>query len=247
MFLYSLISYTHILKHPPVWPDEAIYAEMAQHLIASNSLKTNLWGETIPHMTTQAMFYPPLLIYLVAGVQLLFGVSIEAQRMLAVIFGLVIVLVLLPLKYKSSSARIGLYSLLPSLLFITNVQALRISRFTRPEVFVIAIGLLALICVHRALNSSSRHSTRLLFLAGLAAGAACIVHQMGSIYVVSIATSLLILRSRIRPVQAFSILGGFLSATGLWLYNIVIHWDIFSTSYQTWICWENTNHSMVFN
>ena len=87
LVVYFFLALSSLLDNPPVWPDEAYYADIALNLLRENRLGTDLWGDMIPGSRTNFYQYPPGLFYLFAGLFSLTGPSIYFQRLLAVIAG----------------------------------------------------------------------------------------------------------------------------------------------------------------
>ena len=80
--------------HPPVWPDEAIYAEVVENVIATGTIKSDLWKDAIINIQTKAMWNPPLFFYEYALWQRVWGESIYYQRALVQIVGFAALVIL---------------------------------------------------------------------------------------------------------------------------------------------------------
>jgi len=67
-----------LLWGPPVWPDEAIYTDVALTLNKTGHLATTIFGTAIPGAQEHFYFYPPLYFFILAQWMKVFGSSIES-------------------------------------------------------------------------------------------------------------------------------------------------------------------------
>ncbi len=73
-----------LMNHPPVWPDEALFAGPAQSAIAGEGTGTNLMQGAAPGIESTTHWVPPFYFLVLAGWFQLLGVSIESMRLLSV-------------------------------------------------------------------------------------------------------------------------------------------------------------------
>ncbi|MCL4367055.1 glycosyltransferase family 39 protein [Patescibacteria group bacterium] len=147
--IFIAICLRFLLVYPAVWPDEAIYADIAKHYLAQNRLGTDLWGNTIPGIHDHAYWYPPVFFFLINLWINIFGVNIQTQRLLSVLAGgslLVVVYLLtkqLLQKHSKKSLFLVLFSIYPVFLLISNARYLNGAKVSRPEIFLLFFGLVA--------------------------------------------------------------------------------------------------------
>jgi len=137
--VYFAVNLLFLLAEPLVWPDEVIMADFAQNLIRGNGLVSLLHGDLF-QTNLGPFFYPPLVLYIYAGLFKLFGVAIEVQRVGAVVFGIGLLILLSTLSYKDSPKAPVFAMVVTSLLFISDFTLMRAARFGRPEVFVMVFS-----------------------------------------------------------------------------------------------------------
>ncbi|MCX6792363.1 MAG: glycosyltransferase family 39 protein [Candidatus Gottesmanbacteria bacterium] len=72
---------------PPVWPDEAIFTDVALTLNRTGHIATDIFQGAVPGVQSHFYFYPPFYFFLLAQWIKLFGASIESVRALSVALG----------------------------------------------------------------------------------------------------------------------------------------------------------------
>lgn len=231
------LTYPVFLTMPQVWPDEAIFADIAQHIIDTGHPATEILGNMLPGMQERALFYPPLFFYVLAIWTKLTFDGILFQRLLSTVFALAT----LVLFYYLMRRLIGQSTkLLPS---ITNVIALlatifaaadffivRASHVSRPEIIIIFFSIAATIFVLPATapTVSKRAQTCWLILAGLFSSAAFLTHFPGILVSISLMLFLIFhFRSRIWSTPAvYAFCLACLTPILLWLAGNASHWSI---------------------
>ena len=76
------------LKDPPVWPDEAVFYDMAKNLISNDSLGTRIYIGTSSDVQSTGLGYPPVFFYIFGYFTDIFGSDIEIIRSLFLSFGI---------------------------------------------------------------------------------------------------------------------------------------------------------------
>ncbi|MBP9815922.1 glycosyltransferase family 39 protein [Candidatus Woesebacteria bacterium] len=210
--------------HPPVWPDEAIYAEVVENVIATGTIKSDLWKDAIINIQTKAMWNPPLFFYEYALWQRVWGESIYYQRALVQIVGFAaLVILFLLLKKKHLAGHV----LLPLALWVSNVVVAKSTRLARPEIFVLMFGLLGLYLMSRAHEDNKKNNYLLFGLAGLAFGMSILNHIIGIIFIIGTLASI-IFQEKNNLLRKYSVVLLTCLVTLLpWLIDVYLHWNTF--------------------
>lgn len=160
VIVFILIGLALFLKEPPVWPDEAIYADIAQNLVQDNRLGTDLWRETIPGVENYALWYPPVFFYLLSFWFKIFGFSIINQRLLSFLMAIVVIIFYTLLSkelIKKDKNNLALIVILSLFGLISDVVFLKASRVSRPEIFILAFGFVAFWFFWQSLKGEKNH------------------------------------------------------------------------------------------
>lgn len=198
IFLLAVIPFLFIdrllfLKDPPVWPDEAIFAEMAANLLQTGTLSTNLFGAAVPGLHQHALWYPPLYFYVLAGWIKFFGQSIEMVRLLsgiAAFFALAGFFTLAKIMFRRLS--LAFWGTVFLSADISFQQAARVGRMDMLNFLFLILGL---VCFALARNERPK----LYLCTGLFAGLGILTHPYGLILPAVI--FLYIIFEKITPAQ----------------------------------------------
>jgi 4-amino-4-deoxy-L-arabinose transferase-like glycosyltransferase len=215
--------------HPPVWPDEAIYAEVVQNVITSGKIKSNLWKDAIINIQTKAMWNPPLFFYEYALWQRIWGVSIYYQRALVQIVGFSTLFILYLLTKKKQST---LQQLLPLTLWVTNIVVAKSTRLARPEMFVLMFGLLGMYLVLNADEYKKNTSYLIYIFAGLAFGMTILHHIIGIIFIAGLLLSITFQIKSALFKKYLAVLLTCLTVLLPWLLDIYYNWNTFSQQFK---------------
>ncbi len=225
---YILSSIFLQTKHPPVWPDEAIYSEVAENVIESGVIKSNLWKDAIINIQTKAMWNPPLFFYEYALWQRVWGISIYYQRALVQIVGfLVLTILFLLTRTKHSSS----FMLLPLSLWITNVIVAKSTRMARPEMFVLMFGLLGMYLMDKAF-ASKKNAYLFFSLAGLAFGMSVLNHIIGIIFLSGAIASIAFQEKRGIAKKYIVMISAFVLGLLPWLIDVFLNWNTFIQQFK---------------
>lgn len=222
MVLYLFLSQVNLLDNPPVWPDEAYFADTAWNLLNQGRLGTDLWGGMIPGAREHLFFYPPGLFLVFGGLFKVTGLSIYAQRMLAVVVGagFLMSFYFLSLKVLNIKKSKGIiFTVLAVLLLIVDHIFLKAVRWSRPEIFVMFFSSLAVNCLFIGEDINGKWKNYLFALSGLFLGIAILFHLMGFIYLAAIG-GYFIYKHRLKVfslAQAHYLFIPVLVIVGLWL------------------------------
>lgn len=172
------------LTNPPVWPDEALYADMARNILVGKLPSTLLWQHLIPGVENAALWYPPVFIYLIAGAFRIFGFSIIIQREISVgaAVGLAVIFYFLVNRLNPNSKRKFYWvPALVAFLLIFDGNFLAAGRLSRPEIFVL---LFLFSGIFLFLKTDDRKDEKLivLFFSGVCFSLAFLCHFLAIIY-----------------------------------------------------------------
>lgn len=219
-----------LLINPPIWPDEAIYADIVNNYLKEHRLGTDLWKGTIPGIENYALWYPPVFFYLLTYWFKFFGLSIFNQRLLSVIVGCCFLLIYLLFIKQFFKKKHYWFSFI-SFGFLTIdpifVQSIKVSR---PEIFVLFFGIFSWYLFLKAF-AKKLSLTKQYYLyigSGLLASLALLTHLLGSFFFLTIIICFLLthsmktfLRKDFYLTIAFFVLPIF-----VWLLSIFPHLEI---------------------
>lgn len=204
---YFLVNLTFLTSSPAVWPDETIMADFANNLAASGKLYSSLHGRMYQSLNG-LFFYPPLLIYFYGFLIKCFGLSIYSQRLPAILAGLGLLILFIKL------SRYHRYPWLLPLLFLADFQLMRASRFSRPEIYILALTFINIWLLQSKLVIKYA-------LAGFLAVVSCLVHPLGMLNLVLTAISYLF-HKKLRLLLYLVGLG----IAGILLWLFLLDWQI---------------------
>lgn len=174
IFTFCLFSFSLFLKEPPVWPDEAIFTDIAKNLNKNAVLATDIFGGLIPGLEKRALWYPPLYFYLLSFWVKFFGESIEAIRLLSFIFSLFsLILFFLITKSLFKNNFLSLTGFLFLIFDVWFFRAAKVARMDMVNFFFLLASFYFLIL------AKERDKNFLFFLAGLFSGLAILSHPFG--------------------------------------------------------------------
>lgn len=187
---YFLVNFLFFTDYPPVWPDEAEYADVSLNVLKSGQMKTELFNEIYQDKTINS--YPPILFYFYAGLYKLFGFSIEVQRTFAIISGLLFLVISYFILNKLLNNHWSIYVSLG--LLLTDWTFMRAARVSRPEIFVMLLSFIGFLII---LNSKK---TRQSLISGILFGLAFLIHPFAILNII-ITVVFLIFRDRFGAIK----------------------------------------------
>lgn len=214
-FLYFFLNYIHLLKYPPIWPDEAEYADIALNILKTGDFKTTLHSVSIFPLD-KVYTYPPLLMYIFAACFKLFGFSITVQRMVAVIFGAVFLLFFYLFSIKILKNK--LLALLPIFLLVFDLTFMKAAKISRPEIFIMAFTQIALFLIISKENMYS------YILIGLFLGLSFIIQPYGIIGII-ITTIYFFWKYKLKSIKKLVIISVPVFISVGWWFN-KINWQL---------------------
>lgn len=189
LLIYSFVSFDLLLKEPPVWPDEAIFADVALNMLSESKIKTNIFGDVVTGTDQSVTWYPPVYFNILAWWFKVAGVSIFNYRMISIVIS---VIMLIPLyliskavitaEDKFTNAMKSWLLFLPIILLLLDPTFSQASRIGRQETTVLFFGLMSVYFLLKSKNGSLVWP----ILAGLFSSLSVLTHAVGFFFFVSI-------------------------------------------------------------
>jgi len=233
--LFLLLNSLLFLKDPLIWPDEAIWADIAGNIIKENRMGTDLLKGIFPGIENQALWYPYLFFNTIAVWFKLFGTSIAGQRLISIVFGgfFLVFFYLFSKSFINQNENLNKSNWVPALATIALVidfTFLRSTRISRPEIFILFWGILALYLFRKFLENISHRKLSFLLVAGSGlCSLAVLYHLMGVFFFISLvvymlfAEKLKIFKSRFFYLFNLS----FIFPVAIWIFSILPNFDTF--------------------
>lgn len=233
LIVFILIGAALFLKEPPVWPDETIYADIAQNLVKENRLGTDLWKGTIPGVENHALWYPPVFFYLLSFWFRIFGFSIINQRLLSFLIAIMVIIFYTLLSkelIKKNKNNLAIMVILSLFGLIVDVVFLKASRVSRPEIFILAFGFVAFWSFWQS-EKEGKNSSFFSLFSGFFSSLTILTHTISLFIPLSI-LSFLFLKKKLKLFfsrQFYLFLISFLLPIGFWLMSIFPNFEILKT------------------
>lgn len=254
-FLFNgLLTADLFLKEPSIWPDEAIYTDVAKNIINGNRFATDLWKGLIPGVEKHIYWYPPLYFYSVALWLKAFGISITSQRLLSIFLALGILIIF----YFISRLFLKNYKQLsiPNWIILLSVAALstdltfiKAAKVSRPEILILFLGLLSLFFFLKTISVN-------FIISAFFASLAFLTHLIGIFIFLSLATFQLLTQKIeiIKSKNTYLFILFFLLPFIIWIISIYPNYDLFikqtfpafsrKTSEELWLISEIKNQNV---
>jgi 4-amino-4-deoxy-L-arabinose transferase-like glycosyltransferase len=174
-----------LLHDPVVWPDEALFADPAIHLLRRGHLGTELMAPYLPGIAARTYWVPPLYFVVLAAVFAVAGVGVAAMRALSVAAAAGALAATWALGRRAGLDRAA--ACVPVALLAVDGVFLRGARLGRMDMLALALTLAA---CERALALRTSARRRDGVLAGLCAGLAVVTHPFGAVAPAALALSL---------------------------------------------------------
>lgn len=217
------------LKDPPPWPDEGILLDIANNLTTHGTFSTTLFRDSIPGITQQADWYPPVYSYTLSIWTNAFGTSIIAVRALSLMFGILSLAVFFQIaRYLLND---NYYAALATFMLSIDPNFNQSSRIGRMETLTFFLILCSFLIILNALNSTKK---RLYFISGIFSSLAILTHVIALLAPAIIALTILLsnikIREKINAIFFFSvpIALGFM----IWFLTILKTLNIFIAQMQ---------------
>lgn len=225
---FFLSSYVLFLKDPLPWPDEAIYLDMARNILLKGNLALSVFGNAILGMKENALWYPPLFFYVLAGWIKFFGQSIESIRIMSFVLGfssLIVFFIIAKKIFKTSLlAALGVF------LLSLDVNFSRAGRIARMD--ILTFLLIELSFLFLVLEDKKRKDLYYL-LAAITSALSLLSHPMGIISVVVFIFYLLTNKESVkRKIITFTkFIVVVLVVSSFWIFKIIVNFNLFVIQY----------------
>ena len=222
------------LQDPPVWPDEAIYADILHNMQNEGRMGTDLWLDTIPGIQKHAFIYPPVFFHLLYWWFKVVPFTIVNQRVLSVVFGTLSLIATYGImkQFRSNS----IVAMLVSLgLFSINYIFMRAATISRPEIFVLTFGLLSIYFYVKWLSFGNTKNLNYLIISSLWSSMALLTHLIGIMFIISLMISIAVMSETAQRKKHLLLVvwSTFLAPITLWLIQNRYILDIFIE--QSWM------------
>lgn len=206
-----------LLVDPPVWPDEPIFASIADNFASTGELKTSIHGSQAAAQKNSIYGYPPVYFYVLGSWVWFFGDSIEAIRLSSVTIAVLTLVTFFFLALKLTGNKlIAFYAVLALSLDYQFSQASRISRM---EILVIFFTLVSILLT---LHARTKKKSSLYVAAGIFSALSFLTHPIGllafTINFLFILLSAGSIRSKIKPLLLLITPLAF--GLCLWIFNL---------------------------
>lgn len=222
IFLFYSIYYVYVLKVPPVWPDEALLADLSLNLLKEGRFGSDLLKNMVPGVEFFGFGYPPLFFFSLAGWFKVVGFSILSQRVLSLVAGTLFSLIFIQVVKLFIKPKNGIVDekfpvMVLTLLFLDH-SFQKATTMSRPEIVVLLLGFVAVIIYFKKIKYSYA-------ISGLTLGLAFLFHYLAIIFILSFMV-LFAYKYRMRvftekKVHYFLI--GLTSPILFWLFSIYEH------------------------
>lgn len=186
------LSLPHLLEFTPVWPDEAVSADIASNILKTGQVKTGVWGNFLPEASQHVFWYPPLYFYLLASWFEFLGFSITSQRILSLflsslliaVFYLFLKLIVRKELGSISEVKASMVAFLGVLLLIIDPIFFRSATLGRPETLVLTliIGSATLLFYAFSLKVTVRRRIFAILSGGFMVGLSVLTHFLAVIF-----------------------------------------------------------------
>lgn len=233
ILIFIGLSLVVLLNFPPIWPDEALYADVVRNYFAQGQLKVSILGNMLLGAKEHAYWNPPMFFYLLIFWFKLFPQDIFHLRLLSLSVS-VCYLVITGLIIKQLWPKISFLVFTIFLLFITTNQIFfGAAHVSRPEIFVLLFGSLALLCYiwsekYRPNNILKRRL--LLIVSGFWCSITFLIHMLGLMFLLAILSHWFYKKRQkiFHDVGFYLFLLVFALPLIIWLITLIPHWQIFA-------------------
>lgn len=226
---YFFLNLSVLTNDPPVWPDEAAFADVAHNFLTEAKFATHLWRDAYPGVENHTFWSPPIYIWLLAMWQKFWGTSIVAQRTLSISIGLGVLLLIFILSQQLIGSKKTGWLFLPLLSLLLDKNFLVSTRFGRPEILMFAFGIGAqIIYLYLQKNKLSERKAFLFLLAGFFCGLAFLTHFLGIFFWLTLMFHHALQQKTLTVKQKgwYLLSAGFVMPISLWLLTVLPDADL---------------------
>jgi hypothetical protein len=203
-----------LLKYPPVWSDEALFANPAINLLHHGRMSTDLLDGTLPGIGQHTYWTPPLYFLYIASVFRFTGPGLVPLRLASTAAALAVLILTYLLAVRSGLGR--WLSLFPVSLVAIDTVFLRGALIGRMDMLTLVFILLSLWLATKSLTPWNS------FLTGIVCALAALTHPVGAVAPVSVVVWRLLSRERRSLRSLVPLLVGILLPFLPWLCYILL-------------------------
>lgn len=231
------------LKDPPVWPDEAIFFDMANNLINKKNITSSLFGGVVPYAEVVGIGYPPFYFNILAFWTNIFGSSIEGVRSLSLILSFASLFVFFFIAKLITNS--NYLASLGVLLLASDIHFSRASRIGRMDMLCFFLITISIYFFTLAIKKPKKY---FYLLAGIFAGLAVFTHTMGFIAISMIFIYLLIEKTSLKEkfLKMFIVATPVFFTILLWFLSFGDRFGLFVNSYKDQIFTKTAKGSYGF-
>ena len=221
--LYLFLQARLLYIRPSIWPDEAVYFDIAHNLVSHGRLATDLWSGLVPGVEHMALWNPPVFFLALAAWLKITGFSLLSQRAFSAVTGAAVLLLLYALARRLLPPRPSWLAFLPPVFALADFHFMRATRVSRPEIFVLffVLASLNLFLARRP----SRPSPLLLSLSGLLLSLAILTHPLAAFFLIFFGYCFFHDRHRLHLRSVISFFLGLFLPIIVWLLAIHPYWS----------------------
>jgi len=165
-------------QYPPVWPDEALYADPAINLIRRGTMGMSVLAGSLAGIGEHTYLSLPLYYLYLAGVFGIFGVSLIVLKLSSLAAAVAVMLLTYWLGVRSGLGR--WFSLVPVSMLTVDAVFLRGALIGRMDMLTLALILLSLVLATDLGNAADAPKYRRAFLTGVVCALATLTHPLGA-------------------------------------------------------------------
>ncbi|HCM37038.1 MAG: hypothetical protein UV61_C0008G0157 [Candidatus Gottesmanbacteria bacterium GW2011_GWB1_43_11] len=228
IFGYWVLAGSLLTKTPPVWTDEAIYADMARNFLQTGHLEPDL-NRIVSTTPNYTYYYPPLFFYVLSAWFRFVPLTIESQRLFSLLLGSLFTFIFIALIRRFLGSRsLGLTLMVVAGMFLDNIF-LSYSRFSRPEMLLLVFWGLSLYFFWPILKVKTQDqiNSRQFLLSGLFASLAFLSHYIGIFIVLGYTTYFVITQKWrfLKSKKFYLLIAGFILPATYWLLIVLKHFS----------------------
>ncbi len=202
MLPFLFITAVTFLEFPPVWPDEAIFADSALHISTRGTLATDLFSDIIPGMQNRALWYPPLYFYVLSWWTRLTAFDIIPMRLLSILCACLSLIVMYAFSLRITRQK--WVSVLAMMLLGVDYSFVRAGQVARMDILTF---LWIITAIYTGYEARMQGSLRLMLISGIASALAVVTHPMGCIAPATLVIYLFITKQSYRQLlREYSVL-----------------------------------------
>ncbi len=218
-----------LLKYPPVWPDEALFANVAINLIHRGELSMDIFSGTLLGIGRRAVFMPPLYYFYLASIFHFWGPGIVVMRLSSLAAALAVIIMTYGLGLRSGLGR--WLSLVPVCFLVVDKAFLRAAILGRMEMLSLAFMLVAFWLAMDVTNAEGRPGAKTSFLAGLACASAALTHPLGAAAAPAVVGARTVIAGGPRRRVLAPMLAGLFLPVSAWAVYISLDWKAFASQF----------------